>query len=371
MERDIRTAIMSGNMGSGERLRSCRDFSSQYGITYSRVQRVFKRLEGENFLYSRRGGGTFVAETITAHRSSGGAQIVPLNQTVMTLITPRYTLDAAMDRVMPAAEFIRGAESWLDRHQSRLQVIFEEEVDHGALDRLSPSEKRIIVGLTVSNSVIARFRALAKTGSQIVLIGRNASHSSWALTCDADGRAGIRQAVEHLCRFGHRQIGLLSYEPDSSGRLWWVQEREEGYLDAMKEAGLPAEIRRLPGDLELSRTEIKAIPEIDEWVPAAVRQETGLTALICVHDPLAQCVADTCRRHDIGLPEDLSLTGYDDIPWAIGQGLTTIQRPYRETGEMVADIALRALRHPGFVCRGPLYIAPKLVSRSSVSSPRY
>jgi len=357
-------------MGSGERLRSCRDFSSQYGITYSRVQRVFKRLENEKFLFSRRGGGTFVSETINAHRSVGGVPVVPLNQTVVTLITPRYTLDVSMDRVMPASDFIRGAESWLDRHQTRLQVIFEEEIDNGALDRLSPSEKRVIIGITVSNSVIDRFRTLALTGSQIVLIGRNASHASWALTSDTDGRAGIRQAVEHLQRFGHRQIGLLSYEPEQSGRLWWVQEREEGYLEAMKEEGLPADIKRLPGDLQLSQTGVSVIPEIDDWVPAAVRQEGSLTALICVHDPLAQCVMETCRRQGITVPEDLSLVGYDDIPWAIGQGLTTLQRPYRETGEMVADIALRALRHPGFSCRGPLYIAPKLVSRSSVGSPR-
>lgn len=370
LERDIRTAILTGNMGARERLKSCRAFSSQYGITYSRAQRVFKRLEREGLLYSRRGGGTFVAEAAVASRPANGPQAAAMSQTVATVITPRYTLDASLEHVMPTADVVCGAEAWLGQHQARLRVITEEDLTGGALDRLSAAEKRIVIGITMTDSAIDQLRPLALAGSLVVLIGRSPRHSNWALTIDTDGRTGIRMAVEHLRQFGHRRIGLLSLEADPDGALWWVQEREAGYADAMKGGGLTPLITRLPVDAQTPENRVRVGAALEAWLPDAVRGRDGLTALICVHDPLAEQVMNGCRRYGLGVPEDLSLVGYDDMPWAIGQGLTTLHRPYREAGELVADVVLRAMRHPGFSCRGPLYIAPRLVSRNSVAVPR-
>ena len=53
----------------------------------------------------------------------------------------------------------------------------------------------------------------------------------------ADNVGGTRAGVSHLIRHGHRRIGFIGDDP----RIYTAAQRQQGYRDAMAEAGLPVE----------------------------------------------------------------------------------------------------------------------------------
>lgn len=58
----LRRLILSGAMKSGERLPSVRDLSSTLTVNPNTVQRAYRELESEGYIYSVPGKGSFVAD---------------------------------------------------------------------------------------------------------------------------------------------------------------------------------------------------------------------------------------------------------------------------------------------------------------------
>jgi GntR family transcriptional regulator len=62
MER-IKQDIVSGKLKPGEKMPSSRDYSYELGINFNTVARVYKELENEKILFTKRGLGTFITES--------------------------------------------------------------------------------------------------------------------------------------------------------------------------------------------------------------------------------------------------------------------------------------------------------------------
>ena len=60
--RDIKIAIIKGQIGLGEKLPSGRDLALQYKINPNTSSRIYKELEQEGITFTKRGLGTFVTE---------------------------------------------------------------------------------------------------------------------------------------------------------------------------------------------------------------------------------------------------------------------------------------------------------------------
>jgi GntR family transcriptional regulator len=62
MER-IKQDIVSGKLKPDEKMPSSRDYSYELGINFNTVARVYKELENEKILFTKRGLGTFITES--------------------------------------------------------------------------------------------------------------------------------------------------------------------------------------------------------------------------------------------------------------------------------------------------------------------
>ncbi|QGZ64232.1 MocR-like pyridoxine biosynthesis transcription factor PdxR [Paraburkholderia acidisoli] len=62
--RQLRDSIVDGRLAGGTRLPSTRDLAQQLGVSRKTTLDVFERLLAEGYLESRRGSGTFVADTL-------------------------------------------------------------------------------------------------------------------------------------------------------------------------------------------------------------------------------------------------------------------------------------------------------------------
>lgn len=127
---------------------------------------------------------------------------------------------------------------------------------------------------------------------------------------------------------GHRRIALCNGFEGSNER---ARSRAAGTRAALKAAGLaldPSFVTEQPFNFEGGR----------EAVRRFMAEATPPTALICGTDLQAIGAIDECRRRGIRVPEDLSITGFDDIEHAaiVVPPLTTVKVPTEDIGVLAA-----------------------------------
>lgn len=164
---------------------------------------------------------------------------------------------------------------------------------------------------------------------------------------------GLRQAVEHLVRLGHRRIVHVE-----GGRAPGAAERRRGFRDAMEGYGL--EPLMVPGGLTEQDGAAATRTVLDRPV------ERRPTALIAFNDRCATGVLDVLRGRGVAVPDELSVVGYDDSRLArLGHvDLTTVaQDSARITSETVRRAVDRLEGTP--IAQRELVIPPRLVPRTT------
>jgi DNA-binding LacI/PurR family transcriptional regulator len=164
-----------------------------------------------------------------------------------------------------------------------------------------------------------------------------------------------------LLDLGHVKIGYLSDYPDNPFNQSPVLDRYEGYLQALREAGITnqAEYYR-EGSLDSQEAcslakEMLSLPDPP-------------TAIFAYSDTQAIGVLEAARDLGLRVPEDLSVIGYDDIEAAEILQLTTVRQSLYDSGVTGAQLLLDVIERSSMV---PQVIAlpTELVIRKSTSAP--
>ena len=153
-------------------------------------------------------------------------------------------------------------------------------------------------------------------------------------------REAMFEVTQQLIAQGHRRIAYITrYEP-----IQPVQDRIQGYLDAMRSASAP-EVAEMILTVSADRDD-RAWTVVD----AVFRLPKGArpTAAVCVSDYLAVNLAERLEYLGLSVPHEVALTGFDDIVPALpnGLGLTTVAQPYEKIGTAAVDLVLRRIQDP-------------------------
>lgn len=94
--------ILSGAMQTGERLPSVRELAAQLAINPNTIQRAYRELEHEGFVYSMTGKGSFVAPIGEIDSGRTAARIAQFREAALELMrlgTDRSALNAILDEL--------------------------------------------------------------------------------------------------------------------------------------------------------------------------------------------------------------------------------------------------------------------------------
>lgn len=154
---------------------------------------------------------------------------------------------------------------------------------------------------------------------------------------------------------GHGRRRLLFVGDPASGRD--VRERYAGFVAAHAEAGLAA-----AGPERIALRENAGREFADRLLAGVVAAD----ALVCANDQLALAVMKRLREGGVSVPDDVAVTGWDDVTTAryVVPGLTTVRQPVRELGALAAD-RLHERVTGSAVSGGPRVVPTELVIRSS------
>ena len=168
-----------------------------------------------------------------------------------------------------------------------------------------------------------------------------------------DNRRATAEVTEFLLGLGHRTFGAISAITFGNDR---AAERVAGVRTKLERHGLalPAEaVYERPYSIASGREGFRYL--------RALRKTP--TAIICGNDVLAIGALMEARALGVGVPEQVSIVGFDNLELAANMDppLTTVDVPATEMGERAADFL--AARVSGQSVLRSLYIEPTLIAR--------
>jgi LacI family transcriptional regulator len=176
-----------------------------------------------------------------------------------------------------------------------------------------------------------------------------------------DNHDAFYRMTRHLLDRGHRTIGLIVQPIAGNDR---IEARVAGVRDALADQGLglrPQHMREGEWSIGFGRESLRAIMSGPSPQP---------TAVICGNDWLAIGALLEARTMGLMVPDDLSITGFDDVAMAaqMEPGLTTMRVDNARIGSLAADYLLARLSGETPSPVPPLL--PEFIERGSTAPPR-
>jgi LacI family transcriptional regulator len=174
-----------------------------------------------------------------------------------------------------------------------------------------------------------------------------------------DNKRGAYQGVSHMIECGHRQIGILA----GFQRLSTMRERLAGFRQALDDHDIPLPEKWVvtsPLSIEAGREAMRQILTLPER-PTSVFLNNNLLslgALLAIRELGLRC------------PDDISVVGFDDHPWAAVSDppLTVVRQPAQQIGQAAAQMVL-ALINGEQPPEPRVLLECELVSRQSCCPP--
>ena len=224
------------------------------------------------------------------------------------------------------SEIALGAEDCAFRHGYSLFLCNSRHDSARELTYMATLSTYSVDGLILSavSGDLDQLSEFVKSGIPLVVVDRKLAASDIEFI-HSDHIGGAREATQHLVEFGHRRIGIITGPIDVHSAL----DRIQGFEEILNEHGIP-------NDPDLS---VRGDFQVESGRRAA-REMMELpdppTAIFACNDMMAIGALQTLRTLGLGVPENVSLVGFDNIFLAslLDPPLTTVAQSAYTIGEM-------------------------------------
>lgn len=305
-------------------LLSTKDFAADFEVSEATIRRDLKALADAGLIQRQYGGAQLNQAPL---RPTVGQVGVILSSRIDKFRDPFYNM------------MLEGVDRVLERRGYQIAYVrILHDIDSAAKAR------RLLNSFTIDGLILLgtdlrdRISYLRERFAPVVPIVT--TDDKYDIEDDAilfDGAKGMRQLVTHLASLGHRRLGFVSGNVDS---------RYEGFCQGLA-AGNLAKDEGLHQILE---------PGPSGWTPELgergarllMAQEQQPDAIVCASDRLAFGAMGWLQRNGFRVPEDIAVTGFDNIPDAeFGfSPLTTVDVHKGLMGELAAERLVQRIEKP-------------------------
>jgi len=333
-----------------------KDIAKITGVSHSTVSRAL-------------GGNSLISESTTAkirkvakelgYQPSAAARSLKTNQTKVIGVIVNSIDDPFFSEILFGIEdaaqqagyslFIAASQYDPIREQNIVQTMMEQRTD----------------GVIICSSSFSadKGRQLLANGFPVVVVNYKANEN-FNYSIYHDDVDGSRQLTRHLLDLGHTKIAYLGNS--KSGRT--TLDRLNGFKQEMQTAGLEVQPDFM---YEVQGSE----PNLGfSSLIYFLNLPDQPTAIMCFNDTIAIGLVHACHQQGISVPENLSITGFDNITFSAFTcpPLTTLDQPKYSIGNEAAHLLLDLLgkkiensneMHKEKILKG------RLLVRSSTTSP--
>jgi LacI family transcriptional regulator len=173
-----------------------------------------------------------------------------------------------------------------------------------------------------------------------------------------ENKLGGYAATKHLIEHGHARVAFIG----GPEKLLSSRERFQGYEEALRESNIAMVSRFV-------RFGPYTTAFGQEMANELLIKKNPPTAIFAASDYVALGVLNAAKSLQMFIPGDLSLVGFDDMPFAalLSPPLTTVRQPIRQLGEAGADFLFQLIE--GKMVQLPALRLPvELIPRHSVGN---
>lgn len=212
-------------------------------------------------------------------------------------------------------------------------------------------------GIIVMSPLIGAdaFRKYVPKDIPIVVVN-GGTHGSGYSTVSLDNYAGAFKMTQHLVDEGNQLISLISGPTSNQD----AEQRKQGYVSAMEELVPNFRIDVVEGDF----SETSGYQAGKRILARATRPD----AIFASNDAMAMGCLSALKDHDVHVPQDVALAGFDDIPLAryMRPALSSVGVPIAELGMKSLEVIVDKVQQLTADDSTNEYVfAPSLVIRDS------
>jgi len=334
--------IEQGIFNSGDKIPTEEELVQMAGLARATVRQAIGNLVNMGFLIRKKRLGTFVRDR----------ELDAEKQTIIGICIPDI-------RHGYAPELARGVEDEAANHKHSLILCNTDDsylkAEHHANRLIEHSVSGVIFIPTAASDERNRLivEKFTKRHIQVVLADRTIPNMEIDHVT-TDNFDGAYKVTSYLIEKGHRRIAIVMSTLFSTER-----ERLEGYKAALADHDIPVDSSIIIAD---SGPFIKE--RYREFALSLLGQGGDFTAVFAGHDRIALLFYSAARQLGISIPDDISLVGYDDLPFTT-ISLTTMHQPIYEMGQESLKLILSRIRG-GIKEPQKTVLKSYLVERSSV-----
>ena len=291
-----------------------RVLAKELGFSYMTIRKAIDNLVGEGLLYKVPTKGTYVADQKAQKPKTRIIGYFLDSRIAGGLSSPYYSM------IFNALEkqTVRNGYSLIyftDTSESNLHTVLKKldgviASSFLRVETLIQEIKAIVPVVAIDNSVSD------KTIPSVII----------------DNFSAQVQSVDYLCSLGHKRIGFMTGLEDSDVG----KNRYEGYKSGLIKQGIEIDpVLVFRGNYTFG----SGVSGVEYFLSQADRP----TAIICANDSMALGAINKLHQEGLGVPEHMSVVGFDDIDIArqITPPLTTISVPVDE----IASCAFNMLEY--------------------------
>ena len=350
--RILRERLVTGVYESGQRLPDEDSLAAEFGVSRGTLRRGVADLVRQGLVVRKRGKGTFVI--------SSGRHAQDDVPTIGVLVWDEHYLFPDVIRGVSKEAQARGySVNVACSAPERLWKDGEDE-DH-ALQALLKAQPAGLVVVPYPASA-SDYGAHRRWGVPVVLALESCHLDEDYVV--ADNFSGARQAIEHLYSLGHRSIAHITHGDvhDVPAR----SERLRGFRETSARLGI------LEGNRPEIEVAINNSKTLRKQVAETIRDNESVTAFFCYNDYIAHTLFTAARLAGKSVPEDFSVVGFDDSPYACDcqVPLTSVSQKLVQIGVVATRMVIEKIERPEETCKRAVLVAPRLVVRESTAPPR-
>ncbi len=331
-----------------EKIPSEHELSEQFALSRQTIRHAISILEEEGILTRVRGSGTYVSDNCFTN----------LLKRTRIAVVPTYVDSYIFPKT------IQGIEQVLTENGYSMELAFT--------NNMVEREKEILENIISKDDIAGMIIEPTKSGipnpneelyqklleKKIPMIFINSFYSNLDIPHVSLNDRGVAvKAVEALIMAGHKNITAILKMDDGQGH-----RRYSGYMDAMKNAGLPTK------DENIIWIDTEDVRHPEFYKEKLLSKLPGCSAIFCYNDEVALNLLNLLSEEGISVPEEISIVSVDDSELAKLSNikLSSIPHPVDRLGAKAAENLLQMMRDSKF--NGNYEFEEKVILRESIAN---
>jgi LacI family transcriptional regulator len=172
-----------------------------------------------------------------------------------------------------------------------------------------------------------------------------------------DNRQGASDAIDHLVNNGYAAIGFVTLDSQQTQ----MNDRLEGYENAMQQAGLSPAVLKIPYDMERESLVMENINQFLAMNPQ-------LDAILFATNYLAIGGLEAIHKRKLKIPDDIAVVGFDDNTHfsLFSPAVSAVAQPVEAMSQRVIEELMKVLSgKEKTLSRETIVLPTKLIVRQS------